>query len=113
MCDFIFRRIACHFLKTYSKKAIKDNYTEKNRFRFELNFQQVKNITELLRPIPQFYSGADGPLVTMDPAPALEPRVQVDLQCARELQFKEELMSGIALRGDAIRGVASIINHDR
>ena len=52
----------------------------------------MKKITELFRPVPQFDSHANGPLVTMDPAPALEPRVQVDLQCARELQFREELM---------------------
>ena len=29
------------------KKAIKNNYIDKNRFKFELNFQQVKKLTEL------------------------------------------------------------------
>lgn len=85
------------------KKAIKDNYTDKNRFRFELNFQQVKKLTELFRPVPQFDSRADGPLVTMDPAPALEPRVQVDLQRARELQFREELMREELMREELRR----------
>jgi len=35
------------------KAAIKDNYYGKNKFNFELNAEQVKNLSQLFRPVPQ------------------------------------------------------------